>query len=190
MHTFCQTARAPYNPFWKEPQKHFITRLVVAVFLLAFGFTLLLGQTSVAFAVDKKLSKKDKALMETLTPIQESLEGLLLKVQSRQLLSPQESSELIKTKYQLTELMNDNPNNGILAKPVYQAGILSYYREQYEDALELFRFLVDHMPNSPYGLRAQQKLPDIHRKLGLEPVGSGSKEGAAPAKAPAVPGGP
>lgn len=144
-----------------------LTALMIALaFLLSSGFG----------PLDAEAKKKDKKgggesetkLKEELDPMVTSLNKLMVKVQSRAFLSPQEAGNMSELTFKLMSLINDYPKSTLLIQPVYQAGILCKSREQYDDAFELFSFLAYQFPESPYGLRSQGQIQQMRRALGAD----------------------
>ncbi len=105
-------------------------------------------------------------LKEGLEPLSESLNKLLIKIQSRYLFSPEDSGELADIRYKLMELMKKHPKNKQMVQPVYQAAVLYQKRELYDEAYELYTFLSSSFPDNPYGLRANSEIRSMKRLLG------------------------
>lgn len=157
-------------------------------------FALLIG-LSVAVSLDMTADAKKKAagpdpaaqadaeVKKGLDPINDGLTKLMIKVQSRALLSPDEAGQLADLKYKLMDLMNQYPQNAQLVKPVYQAGILFTLREEYNDAYELFNYLAQGFATNPYGLKAKGQMQQLEKRFG---PGYFSVDAVSPAPATAT----
>lgn len=154
-------------PVNAAPHYKNLIAIVVVLVILA------VGPVQGAWA-KKKDSAADAAaqaaaqLQKTLDPISKQLDDLMAKVQGRALFSPQDAGVLGNIKYQLMDLMNDHPRDIQMAKPVYEAAVIYSQREEYNDAYELFTYVSDHFPTSPYGLKAHAMVADLQRKLGAD----------------------
>jgi hypothetical protein len=111
-------------------------------------------------------AQADAEVKKGLDPINDSLTKLMIKVQSRALLSPDEAGQLADLKYKLMDLMSQYPQNAQLTRPVYQAGILFFEREEYNDAYELFNFLAQGFPTTPYGAKAKGQIQQLEKRFG------------------------
>jgi hypothetical protein len=134
--------------------------------LIALGLLLLLLCPLSADAAKKKKGGGDTELQKSLEPISQTLEGLLDKVQSNTLFSAKEAGELINLKFTMMDLIKDNPTSPLLMKPAYQAALLYKHREQFSDAYELFTFLNNTFPDTPYGQQARSELFKMKKLLG------------------------
>ncbi|WP_373531078.1 hypothetical protein [Vampirovibrio sp.] len=119
-----------------------------------------------AAEADAKAKASEAAIKKGLDPISLQLTKLLMRVQGRGLLSPAEAGQLVELKYQLLDLMEAYPQNGLLAKPVYQAGTLFTDREAYNDAFEMFNYLAQGYASNPYGAKARGQIQILERKFG------------------------
>lgn len=164
-------------------------RKSLAMILLA-GICLGAGADLHAEAKKKGGGKADAEIQKGLEPINAALDPLLLKVQARALLSPEEAGKLTDLKYKLLDLVDQFPQNALLAKPVYQAALLFSLREEYSDAYELFGVLSGGFAASPYGIRAKGQMQQLEKRLGPDyfaTMGAAASVaaptgGAAPAK--------
>lgn len=105
-------------------------------------------------------------LKKNLEPIAKQLTDLQFKIQSRELLSPKDAGQLAELKYQLLDIVNQNPQNVLIAKPLYQAGIIYSEREEYNDAYELFSYLSQGFPTNPYGGKAKGQIQQLEKRFG------------------------
>ncbi|MBY0405917.1 MAG: hypothetical protein K2X66_18585 [Cyanobacteria bacterium] len=133
----------------------------------------------------KKKKGGDAELQKALTPITKIIDDLLSKVQSHYLFSPKDSGQLTTLKFQLLDLMKDNPTNPLLTKPIYQAATIYGQREQYGDSMDLYTFLVTNFPDTPYGLRAKMDLEQIKKQSGMDTSTPAPATAAPGAKGPA-----
>ena len=136
---------------------------IVLVCLVCFG-----ALSPVEAAKKKKgdSAKAEAELKKTLDPLAKQLNDLTVKMQGRLLFSPKDAGELFKVKYQLVDLMNEHPTSPLIAKPVYQAGVLFQAREEFTDAYELFGFLANQFPASPYGIKARGQIQQLEKRFG------------------------
>lgn len=132
-------------------------------------------------------AQADAEVKKGIEPINAQLDKLIIKVQSRALLSPKEAGELAELKYKLMDIMNQYPQNALLARPVYQAGILFYERESYNDAYELFNYLAQGYPANPYGTKAKGQIQQLEKRFGADyfAVEASAAAGAAGSATPA-----
>lgn len=143
---------------------------------------ILLGSSTLddgVWAKKKKEKKKgpsaeeiEKKLTEELTPLNENLNTLLVKIQSRAIFSPEDSGHLVEIHYQLLSLLKQYPTHELLVQPVYQAGVLQMSRENYDQAFEMFRYLEINFPENPFTARAQHQFKKMRREMlakGYEP---------------------
>jgi hypothetical protein len=103
---------------------------------------------------------------KNLEPLTQDLDKLMIKIESRSLLSPDEAGKLAELKYKLLDAMNQSPQNVLIAKPVYQAGVLFTEREAFNDAFELFSFLATNFPANPYGAKARGQIQRLNKRFG------------------------
>lgn len=136
-----------------------------------------------AAEAEAKTKAAQAALEKGLTPLATDLTKLMMRVQGRGLLSPEEASKLVEIKYKLLDLMEQYPQNPLLAKPVYQAGTLFSEREAYNDAFEMFQYLAQGYMSNPYGAKAKGQIQMLERKFGANYF---SVEMAAPVNPPAT----
>lgn len=129
-------------------------------------------------------AQADVEVKKGLDPLNEQLTKLMIKVQSRALLSPEDAGKLADIKYKLMDIMDQYPQSAMLAKPVYQAGILFSEREAYTDAYELFNFLAQGFPTNPYGTKAKGQIQQLEKKFG--PAYFSAEASATAATAPAA----
>lgn len=158
---------------WLDPHhrssKKSLREVLTTTLLLCCLFCSMGSADFVAEAAKKKAGKGDAELEKTLEPMNKTLAQLIVKAQSRALFSPKESGELVDIKYQLLDLMKDNTTNPLLIKPVYQAAVLCNQREQFDDAMDLYNFLIANFADSPYGLRAKGELQLLKKQIGADP---------------------
>ncbi len=141
--------------------------------ILAIALVLATGTCLPADAAKKKKGSGEGAkaaaeLQKGLDEINKQLNSLMVKVQSRALLSPKEAGQLVELKYKLLDLMNAQPNNPLLARPVYQAGVLYQERESYNDAYELFSYVAQGYPGNPYGAKAKSQIQQLEKRFGAD----------------------
>lgn len=134
-----------------------------------------------AAEAEAKAKAEAAEVKKGLDPIATQLTKLLMRVQGRGLLSPEEAGQLVDMKYKLLDLMDQFPQNAALAKPVYQAGTLFVDREAYNDAFEMFNYLAQGYASNPYGAKAKGQIQILERKFGANYF---SVEMATPAPAP------
>lgn len=111
-------------------------------------------------------AQAEAELQKTLEPINAELIRLMIKIQSRALLSPQEAGQITELKYQLLDILNRNPQNALITTPLYQAGVLFYIREEYNDAYEMFNYLAGHFPETSYGAKAKGQIQQLEKRFG------------------------
>lgn len=148
-----------------------------------------------AAEAEAKSKAEEEAIKKGLEPIASELTKLLIRVQGRGLLSPEEAGHLVDLKYKLLDLMEQYPQNMTLAKPVYQAGTLFMDREAYNDAFEMFNYLAQGYASNPYGAKARGQIQILERKFGANyfsvekatPVVAPETALANPATVPAAP---
>jgi hypothetical protein len=119
-----------------------------------------------AAEAESKAKAAEAEIKKGLDPISKQLSKLLIRVQGRGLLSPDEAGQLVELKYQLLDLMEAFPQHGLLAKPVYQAGTLFSDREAYNDAFEMFNYLAQGYASNPYGAKAKGQIQILERQFG------------------------
>lgn len=134
-------------------------------------------------------AQADVEVKKGVDPINEQLGKLMIKIQSRALLSPKDAGDLADIKYKLADMMDQYPQNALLAKPVYQAGVLLFAREEYSDAYELFSYVAQGYPTNPYGLKAKGQIQQLEKRFGADyfSAEAAAPAGTASATAPAVP---
>ena len=123
------------------------------------------SQEAAAPAVDP-VAEAEARLSKELVPLDAQLTKLLMKVQGRYLLSPEEAGQLVEIKYKLLDLLSQNPKSPQLGKPLYQAGILFTQREEYNDAYEMFNYLAQGFSNSQYGIKAKGHMLQMEKRFG------------------------
>ncbi len=136
---------------------------------------------------EAKAKAAEAELQKGLTPLATDLTKLMMRIQGRGLLSPEEAGKLVEIKYKLLDLMEQYPQNPLLAKPVYQAGTLFSEREAYNDAFEMFQYLAQGYISNPYGAKAKGQIQMLERKFGANYF---SVEMAAPVNPPDPTAGP
>jgi hypothetical protein len=111
-------------------------------------------------------AQAEAELKKSLDPVNDQLMKLMIKVQSRALLSPDEAGQLADLKYKLLDMMNQYPQSLQLARPAYQAGVLFTEREEYNDAYELFNYVAKGFTTNPYGLKAKGQIQQLEKRFG------------------------
>lgn len=111
-------------------------------------------------------AQAEAEFQKNLEPLSTELHKLMIKIESRGLLSPDEAGQLADLKFKLLDMMNQFPQNALIAKPVYQAGILFTEREEYNDAFEMFSFLAQGFPTNPYGAKARGQIQLLEKRFG------------------------
>jgi hypothetical protein len=111
-------------------------------------------------------AQAEAELKKTLEPINTELIKLMVKIQSRALLSPGEAGQIAELKYQLLDIINKNPQNALISTPLYQAGVLFSIREEYNDAYEMFNYLAGHFPETSYGTKAKGQIQQLEKRFG------------------------
>lgn len=142
--------------------------LMAAILAVSIGFSGSItaeAKKKAAAAADPS-AQADTEIKKVLDPLNEQLSKLMIKLQSRALLSPEEAGKLVDLKYKLLDLLGQYPQNALLAKPLFQAATLFAQREAYEDAYEMFNNLVQGYATSPYGLKAKGQLQQMDKKFG------------------------
>ncbi len=165
--------------------------LILAMLCLVAG---IFGDSSALAATKKKkgddgAAKAEAEMQKNLEPITEQLGKLMVKIQSRSLLSPNEAGQLVDIKYKLMDMMDQHPQNALLAKPIYQAGILFSERESFNDAYELFNYVAQGFPATQYGAKAKSQIQQLEKRFGnsyfsveaATPPSAASATGATPA---------
>ena len=150
-----------------------------------------------AAEAEAKAKAAEAELKKGLDSVTKDLNDLMVKVQSRTLFSPSEAGKLVDIKYKLLDLMDQFPQNPMLAKPVYQAGTLFTDREAYNDAFELFNYLAQGYMSNPYGAKAKGQIQQLERRFGANyfsvematpvPTADGATASATGTPAPAGP---
>lgn len=133
----------------------------------------------------------DAELQKGIEPINTDLTKLMMRLEGRALLSPDEAGKLVDLKYKLLDLVNQHPQNALLAKPLYQAGVIFNQREEYNDAYEMFSHLSTGFPTNPYGLRAKGQIQQLEKRFGADyfvAITPPAEDDAATADATAKPG--
>ncbi len=131
-----------------------------------------------AAEAEAKAKAAEAELKKGLDSVTKDLNALMINVQARKLFSPAEAGKLVDIKYKLLDMMEQFPQNAMLAKPVYQAGTLFTEREAYNDAFELFNYLAQGYTTNPYGAKAKGQIQQLERRFGANYF---SVEMAAPA---------
>ncbi len=75
---------------------------------------------------------------------------------------------MAEIKYQLIDLIVENPDTPLIAKPAYQAGTLYEFREEFTDAYEVFSYLDSRFPTEPYGVKARVRIGQMKKKMGKD----------------------
>ena len=126
----------------------------------------------------------DAEVKKVTDPINEKLGKLMVKVQSRALLSPEEAGALIDIKFKLLDALTTYPGNAQLARPLYEAGILFNQREAYNDAYELFSYLATGYAATPYGLKSKGQIAQLEKRFGADYFAADGAGAAEPAADP------
>lgn len=114
----------------------------------------------------KKKKGGDSELQKVLEPMTKTIDDLLAKVQSHYLFSAKDNDALVTLKYQVLDIIKDNPTNPLVMKPVYQTAVIYNKREQFIDAYDLFTFISANFPDTPYGQRAKGEITKMKKQLG------------------------
>jgi hypothetical protein len=110
----------------------------------------------------------EEALKKEVGPLSDKIKAFMVKEESRLLLSPKEAGELADLKFKLMDLMNDNPQNPLLAKPLYQGAVLLSLREEFNDAYNLFLSVSQNYPTTPYGMKAKGHIAQLVKRFGAD----------------------
>ena len=157
--------------FSHQPFKKMTAGLAVALMILGLGLSpsLNLGAEAKkkAAAVDPAATM-DAEVKKVVDPINDQLGKLMLKVESRTLLSPADAGQLADIKFKLEDVYTQYPTSTLLVRPLYQAGILFFQREAYNDAYELFSYLVQGFPTTPYGLKSKGQIAQLEKRFGAD----------------------
>lgn len=140
---------------------------------------------NLAAEAKKKAGGGDAEVKKVVDPINEQLGKLMIKVQSRALLSPEEAGQLVDIKFKLVDALTQYPGNALLVRPLYEAAILFSQRESYNDAYELYSYLAQGFAATPYGMKSRGQIAQLEKRFGAEYFAAdsaGSAEPAAPAK--------
>lgn len=163
---------------------------------LILALTAAVTVTMVGVSPDMAMAKAKKGKGDTVDPeLQKEVDGvsatlmkLLVKAKSHGLFSPEEAGKVTEIKLQMMDLLAKAGQDPLLVKPVYQAGVLFAEREQYDDAMDMFRFLTTNFAEHPYGLQAKAALAVLEKQMGI--ASTASVPGTAPGAPPAAPGAP
>lgn len=164
-------------------------RLIISLIFLSLWATLSNDLTAEAKkkveAGPDPAAQAEAELKKNLDPISTQLNALMIKIESRALLSPSEAGQLADLKYKLLDLINQPTPNALVSKPVYQAGVLFSEREEFNDAYELFNYLAQNFPTTSYGAKAKGQLQQLEKRFGASYF-SVAAAGAAPTTTPAT----
>jgi hypothetical protein len=146
--------------------------LIVALLALGLGLGPSLNLSAeakkkAAAAVDPT-AKNDAEVKKIVDPLNDQLGKLMLKVEARALLSPDEAGQLVDIKYKLVDAVTQYPQSTLLVRPLYQAGILFLQRESFNDAYELFSNLAQGFPTTPYGLKSKGQITQLEKRFGAD----------------------
>lgn len=140
--------------------------------LLALGLALACSITLATTPADAKKKKKAKINEEevkaALEPVQTDVRALLSKVQTRLLLTPEDSGKLDELKWQLMDLMAMYGKSNLLAQPLYQAAVLFEHRERLNDAYDMYQFVETSYPDVPVATRAGFKRQKLEQRFGAD----------------------
>jgi len=176
---------------------------VKAVFVIAACIVTLASVDDLTAEAKKKAAAgpdpaavAEEALKKDIGPLCEKITQFMVKEESMRLLSPKEAGELAELKFKLMDLMNDNPQNPLMAKPLYQGAILMTMREDYDDAYNFFSYVAQNYPTTPYGMKSKVQVSQLEKRFGADhfadtsivaPPASGTASAATPsAVAPAT----
>jgi TolA-binding protein len=109
-----------------------------------------------------------EALKKDIGPLCDKITQFMVKEESMLLLSPKEAGELAELKFKLMDLMNDNPQNPLLAKPLYQGAVLMTMREEYDDAHNFFSYVAQNYPTTPYGMKSKLQVSQLEKRFGAD----------------------
>lgn len=150
----------------------------IAVILVVVCLALLNGQDLTAEAAKKKGKKAAagpdpaavaaETLKKDLEPLDTLIQAMQTKIQSRNLLSPEEAGKLVDIKQGLLVIIEQHPQNPTVARTVYQAGMLFSQREEFSNAYEMFSFLAASFPGQAYGIKAKAQLQQLETRFGPE----------------------
>jgi hypothetical protein len=165
--------------------------LGLAIALLTLGLGL---GSSINFTAEAKkkatgadpAAKADTEVKKVVDPLNEQLGKLMVKVESRALLSPDEAGKLVDIKYKLVDALTQYPTSALLVRPLYQAGILFCQRESYNDAYELFSYLAQGFPATPYGLKSKGQIAQLEKRFGADYFAADGAGPATPLASPAA----
>jgi hypothetical protein len=164
--------------------KKLILALMVAWLAVGLGFSPALNLSSEA---KKKAGGGDAEVKKVVDPINEQLGKLMFKVQSRALLSPEEAGQLSDIKFKLVDALTQYPGNAMLVRPLYEAAILFSQRESYNDAYELYSYLVQGFATTPYGMKSKGQIAQLEKRFGADYFAADGAGSPDPAAAGAVP---
>jgi len=171
--------------FDRSTLNKFFTALIAALLLVGLGLMpdVNLSAEAKKAAGPDPAAKSDAEVKKVVDPINDQLGKLMVKVQSRALLSPEEAGQLADIKYKLVDALTQYPTNAQLARPVYEAAVLFSQREAYNDAYELFSYLAQGFATTPYGLKSKGQMTQLEKRFGTDYFAA---DGAAPAGDPAA----
>jgi|GEM_PF-5179010 len=110
----------------------------------------------------------EEALKKDIGPLCQKITQFMVKEESMRLLSPKEAGELAELKFKLMDLMNDNPQNPLMAKPLYQGAVLMIMREEYDDAYNFFSYVGQNYPTTSYGMKSKVQVSQLEKRFGAE----------------------
>ena len=172
---------------------HSFKKVLIALLLAILCLGLGLGPSVNMSAEAKKkaggpdpAAAADAEVKKVVDPINIQLTKLMVKVQSRALLSPADAGQLTDIKYKLEDALTQYPQNALLAKPLYQSGILFCQREGFNDAYELFSYLAQGYPTTPYGLKAKGQMAQLEKRFGADYFATDAAVPVGDAAAPAA----
>jgi hypothetical protein len=173
---------AGWSAFLMSLNRKWIIALMVVG--LTWGGAGNFGVNSVAEAKKKGgAAKGDAEVQKIVDPINAQLSKLMLKIQARALLSPDEAAKLMDIKYQLVDAYTQTPQSALLVKPLYETAIIFSQREAFNDAYELFSTLYQGFPTTPYGLKSKGQMAQLEKRFGADYFAA---DGATPTDAGAA----
>jgi hypothetical protein len=152
------------SPCLSHQTKRTISLLLVALCLAMAG----VPDSEAKKGKSKAKGPSEADLQKSLTSMDKDLMDLVKKSQSRTLFSPEETGTLTEIRFNLIDLMNSFPGNPLLSKPAYQAAKLYAAREMWQDAYDVYRFLVEKYPTDPYGMRAKSEMALLVKQKGAD----------------------
>lgn len=177
----------------RTPLNKLAMALAIALLTIGLGLSPALNYSAEAkkkAAGPDPAAQSDADVKKIVDPINDQLGKLMVKVQSRALLSPDEAGQLGDIKYKLVDAYTQYPTNAQLVRPMYEAAVILMQRESYNDAYELFSYLAQGFPATPYGLKSKGQMSALEKRFGTDyfaadaagPADASTAAAAPPAK--------